>query len=105
MRKFLLTIGVVSALAPLSTLAFSLDEYEAQTKVAQRYVSGEMDQRMIELGQNFTTKEFNVVVGKTQKNGVETYCRYYALFGDVKLNGSCNRTIKAPTGSGTYVSF
>jgi len=105
MKHLLLSLVLVLSLSPIAASAFSLDEYETMTRVAQRYVAGELDQRMIELGQNFQTKEFNVTVGRTQKRGVEAYCAFYARFGKSKLNGSCSRTIQAPTGSGTFVSF
>lgn len=108
MRLFPSLLGAIVALSmPLSAMAFSLDDYEVSTQVAHRYVAGELDQRLIEIGSNAETKVFNVNVGRTHKDGVERYCRFYARFGidAPTLKGTCDRTIKVTGSGGVVTSF
>lgn len=104
MKKLILTLTLVASVSPISAFAFNLNDYESNTQVAHKYVTGALDQRMIELGQNFQTKEFNVIVGRTQKIGTERYCTFYfrSIGSDVK---GCARTITVPHADGTSETF
>lgn len=74
MKKTLATIGLLATLLPSTGFAFTLQGYEDQTKVAARFTSGALDQRLIDLGSNYQTKEFFPIMARTIKKGVEQYC-------------------------------
>lgn len=102
MKKTLAIIGIISTLAPMSALAFNVEEYEMNTQVAHRYTSGELDQRLIELGSDFNTKEFTLYTGRGIKQGVERYCAAYARWGVHPLNGPCFHEIKVNAVNGSF---
>lgn len=102
MRKTLAIIGLLATLAPVSAFAFSLEGYEMDTQVAHRYVSGDLDKRLIELGSNHETGEFTLYTGRGIKQGVEAYCRYYSRFGIQPLGGPCFHTIDVHAVNGDW---
>lgn len=101
MKTLALTLGIVAALSPLSALAFNINEYETQTQVATRFVSGNLDARLIEIGSNFMTKEFMPIQASTVKRGVVAYCAFYFRTTG-KNTAQCDRTIKVQAINGNY---
>ena len=101
MNKLIALGAAAFLLAPSMTFAFSLQSYEAETKVAARMVSGALDQRLIDLGSNLQTKEFFPIWGRTLKDGVAAYCRFY-MKSVAKDTSKCTRTIKVTAPNGNY---
>ena len=101
MKKLLATVGIVSTLIPSLGFAYDLNEYEAETQVAARYTTGQLDARLVELGSNKQTGEFVPVTAKTHKDGVIRYCTFY-----YKAKGQstekCARTISVKSVNGTF---
>lgn len=90
MKRFLASITLASSLT-LGVIGILQADVLSGQSVTDRYLSGQLDTRLTELGTNLQTGDFFPTWKKTQETGVRLHCVRTLIARGVKNTAQCSR--------------